>query len=116
MAARTRSKVAGSPKSPEIGQAPGEAPEHRLVHRLAGGLDRLAGVLAQLLVGPVVDHHHRAGEQAAALQPVQRTEGHHLGQVAADPEHDQHVGCCRSPFVGEWFPWFLTSPVSFLSS
>jgi hypothetical protein len=47
----------------------------------AGGLDRLAGVLAQVLGGPVVDRdaHDRAAEQAAALQPVERAEGHHLG-------------------------------------
>ena len=31
-------------------------------------------------------------EQAAALQPVQRSEGHHLGQVAGDAEDDQYVG------------------------
>jgi hypothetical protein len=78
----------------EVGEAPGEALEDLVVHRLAGGLDRLAGMLAQLLGGPVVDRdaYHRAGEQAAALQPVQGAEGHHLGEVAADPEHDQHVG------------------------
>jgi hypothetical protein len=51
-------------------------------------------VLAQLLGAPVVDRdpHDRAGEQPAALQPVEGAEGHHLGQVAADPEDDQHVG------------------------
>jgi hypothetical protein len=78
----------------EIGQAPGEALEDLLVNGLAGGLDRLAGVLAQVLGAPVVnrDPHHRAGEQPAALQPVEGAEGHHLGQVAADPEHHQHVG------------------------
>jgi hypothetical protein len=78
----------------EVRQAPGEPLEDLVVHRLPGGLDRLAGVLAQLIGGPVVDRdpHHRAGEQPAALQPVEGAEGHHLGQVAADPEHDQHVG------------------------
>ena len=43
--------------------------------------------------GPVVDRHadDRAVEQPARLEPVQRPEGHHLRQVARDPEHDEHV-------------------------
>ena len=43
---------------------------------------------------PVVDRHadDRAVQQPAALEPVQRTEGHHLGEVAGDPEDDEHVG------------------------
>jgi hypothetical protein len=77
----------------QVRQPPGEALEHRLLQRLAGRLDRLTGVLAQVLGGPVVDRdaNDRAGEQTAALQPVEGAEGHHLGQVAADPEDHQHV-------------------------
>ena len=56
--------------------------------------DRLAGVLAQLLVVPLVDRDadDRAVELAPRLEPVERPEGHFLRQVAADPEDRQHVG------------------------
>ena len=58
-----------------------------------GGLDRLPGVLAEVLVGPVVDGDadDRAVEQAPLLEPVERVEGHHLRQIAGDPEDDEHV-------------------------
>ena len=59
-----------------------------------GAHDRLAGPLLQLVVGPVVDGDadDRAVEEPARLEPVERAEGHHLRQVAGDPEHDQDVG------------------------
>ena len=64
-----------------------------VVDRLGGG-DRGAGVLAQVVDAPVVDRHadDRAVEHAALLEPVERPEGHHLGEVAGDAERDEHVG------------------------
>jgi hypothetical protein len=61
-------------------------------------------VLAHLVDRPVVARHsdNRAVEQAAALQPVQRLERHHPGQVAGDAEDHEHVGwlhVCRSAAV-----------------
>ena len=49
--------------------------------------------LLQLVDRPVVDGHadDRAVEQPAPLEPVERPERHHLGEVAGDPEHDEDV-------------------------
>ena len=76
------------------GKSPGEALEHGLVDRLAARFDRAARALAQILDRPVIagDAHDRAVEQAAALEPVERMERHHLRKVAGDAEHDEHVG------------------------
>ena len=76
-----------------------ETVEHLRVDGLARALDRRSRVLAQVADGPVVDGHadDRAAQQAAPLEPVQRAEGHHLGEVAGDAEHDEHVG--RLPVV-----------------
>ena len=78
----------------DVGEARREPCEDVLVGVADGGADRVAGVLAQLLVVPVVDRDadDRAVELAALLQPVERPEGHFLRQVAADPEDRQHVG------------------------
>ena len=83
----------------DVGQPGGEAVEHLLVDRLAGAHDRLAGVVPELVVGPVVDRHpdDRAREQPRALEAVQRSEGHHLGQVARDPEDHEDVRRLRLP-------------------
>jgi hypothetical protein len=61
------------------------------------GSDGLLRALAQVVIGPVVDRDtdDRAVQQAAALQLVERHEGHLLGEVAADPERDQHVRLLR---------------------
>ena len=57
------------------------------------GLDRLAGVVTEVLVRPVVEGHadDRAVEQPPGLEPVERVEGHHLRQIAGDPEDDENV-------------------------
>ena len=53
--------------------------------------------LDELVDRPVVDGDpdDRAVEQPALLEPVQRPERHHLGQVAGDPEDHEHVGGLR---------------------
>ncbi len=58
----------------------------------------LARVLAQLVDRPVVDGDadDRAVEQPALLEPVERAEGHHLRQVAGDPEDHEHVRGLRA--------------------
>ena len=78
----------------DVGEALREPVEHLRVGLLAGGgLDRLPGVLAEVLVRPVVegDADYRAVQQAPGLEPVERVEGHHLGQVARDSEDDEGV-------------------------
>ena len=72
----------------------GEAVEHLRVERLAGRHDRVAGALAELVVGHVVDGHpdDRARQQPAPLEAVERSERHHLGEVAGDPEDHEDVG------------------------
>ncbi len=75
----------------------GEAREHGLVELLAGADDRVACTLHELVDRPVVegDPDDRALQQAALLEPVQRPERHHLGQVARDPEDHEDVGHLR---------------------
>ncbi len=82
----------------DVREALREPLEHRLVELLPGADDRVPRALDQLVDGPVVDGDadDRAVEEAAALEPVQRTEGHHLREVAGDAEDDEHVrlaGC-----------------------
>ena len=76
-----------------VGQACGEAVEHVRVQRLTGAFDARARVLAQMLERPIVarDAHDRTLQQPAPLQSVERAKRHHLGQIAGDAEHDQHV-------------------------
>ena len=78
---------------PDVREARREALEHRLVELLPGPDDRRRARARQLVDGPVVDGDadDRAVEQAALLEPVQRAEGHHLRQVAGDPEDDEHI-------------------------
>jgi hypothetical protein len=78
----------------EVGEPVGQALEDLLVELFAGTHDRVAGTLLQLVERPVVDRdpEDRAVEQAALLEPVERAEGHHLGEVAGDPERDEDVG------------------------
>ena len=70
-----------------------EAVEDGGIDRLPGALDRLAGALHQLVHRPVVDRNSddRALQQPAPLEPVQRSERHHLRQVAGDPEDHEDV-------------------------
>ena len=77
----------------DVREALREPLEHRLVERLPGADDRVPRALDQLVDGPVVDGDadDRAVEEAAALEPVQRTEGHHLREVAGDAEDDEHI-------------------------
>ena len=78
----------------DVGEAGGEAIEDGLVDRRAAALDRFAGALLEVVDGPVVDSDadDRAIEQPALLEPVERVEGHHLGEVTGDPEDHEHVG------------------------
>ena len=77
----------------DVREALREPLEHRLVELLPGADDRVARALDELVDGPVVDGDadDRAVEEAAPLEPVQRTEGHHLREVAGDAEDDEHV-------------------------
>ena len=54
-------------------------------------------MVAEVVIRPVVDRHadDGAAQQTAPLQPVERVEGHHLGEVAGDPEDHEHVGRLR---------------------
>jgi hypothetical protein len=90
-----------------VGEPGGEPVEGLLVHRLACGLDRVAGMLAQVVGAPLVDGHSddRTAQQAAALQVVERAEGHHLRQVAGDAEDDEHVGPCAVGLGSRWRVW-----------
>jgi hypothetical protein len=77
----------------DVGEPSGETFEDCLVQRLARARDRRPGPFLQIVDGPVVDRHphDRTVEQTSTLQPVQGAERHHLGEVAGDPEHDEHV-------------------------
>ncbi len=77
-----------------VGEPCREPLEDLVVERLAGPDDAFAGVLAQVLERPVVarDPDDRAVQEAALLQAVERAEGHHLREVAGDPEDHEHVG------------------------
>ena len=71
-----------------------ETREDLLVEFLAGPYDGLARALDELLHRPVVhsDSDDRAIQQASLLEPVERVEGHHLRQIARDPEDHEDVG------------------------
>ena len=80
-----------------VGQARSEAVEDRAVELFAGAFDAFGRVLAQLLDRPVVagDADDRAVQEPALLEPVEREERHHLGQIAGDAEDHEHVCCLR---------------------
>ena len=80
----------------DVGEPSCQPAVRLLVDRLPAIDDALAGVHAQLVDVPVVtgNTHDRAVEQPAALESVERVKGHHLGEVAGDPEDDEHVGRC----------------------
>ena len=71
--------------------------EHRVVERLAGADDRLAGAFDELIDGPVVacDTDDRAVKKPAPFEAVERVEGHHLREIAGDPEDHQRVAVLR---------------------
>ena len=54
----------------------------------------VARPLDELVERPVVhgDADDRAVDQPALLQAVERVEGHHLGEVAGDPEDHEDIG------------------------
>ena len=80
----------------DVGEPVREALEHLRVDLFAGGLDRRARMVEQVLDRPVVHRHadDRAVEESPFLEPVQRPERHHLRQVTRDPEDHEHV--CRA--------------------
>ena len=71
----------------------GETREDLRIDLLTGAENRLARTRDQLLHTPVVDGHtdNREAEQAALLQPVERSERHHLREIASDPKDHQHI-------------------------
>jgi hypothetical protein len=75
-----------------------ETLEDGVVDLLARRGDALACVLDELLGRPVVHGDADDGdvEEAALLQPVEGAEGHHAGEVAGDPEDDEHVTRLRA--------------------
>ena len=83
----------------DVREPRGEAREDVLVQLLAGAHDRLARSLDKLLHRPVVhrDSDDRAIQQAALLEPVERAKGHHLRQIARDPEDHENVGLLSFP-------------------
>ena len=82
----------------DVGKPRHEALEDTLVELLAGGDDRVAGALDELVDRPVVNRNadDRTVEQAAPLEPVERVERHHSREVARDPEDHEHVRVLRS--------------------
>src|SRR4051794_35310311 len=82
----------------QVRQPAGEALEGLLVERLTTVDDCTTRALLQVVDCPVVnrDADDRAIEQASFLEPVQRAQRHHLGQVARDAEGDEDVGWLRS--------------------
>src|SRR5262249_39066804 len=86
---RRVAKVAGN-----VRKALRQTAEDVFVELLARADDRLTGALDELVDRPLVDGdaEDRTVEQAALLEPVERAEGHHLGEVARDPEDHEMVG------------------------
>ena len=78
----------------DVGQALRQPLEHRLVDVDPGVTQGRTDVLDQARVVPVVagDADDAGVEALAGLQPVQRAEGHLLGEVSGDPEDHQDVG------------------------
>ena len=78
----------------DVAEPAREPSEHLLVEVLAARDDRFARVVAQVIDAPVLGRHpdHRAFQQSAALEPVERAERHLLREVAGDPEDDEGVG------------------------
>ena len=78
----------------DVREARREAREHSRVEALACPDDRGPGSFHQLVHGPggVRDPDDRAVEQTPLLESIQRSERHHLGQVARDAEDDEDVG------------------------
>jgi hypothetical protein len=89
----TRVGVAVGEVAADVREPRRQAGEDLRVDRLAACLDAVVGMLAELLHRPVVDRNtdDRALQQAARLQAIERMQRHHLGQVAGDAEHDQHI-------------------------
>jgi hypothetical protein len=71
----------------------GETVEDLVVESLARAQNSFPRQLHELLGGDLsAGHpHDRAAEQSAALQPVQRAEGHLPGEIAGDAEDHQQV-------------------------
>src|SRR5689334_8833554 len=77
----------------DVREACREPREHFLVEWFARPDDRFARSLNQLIDAPVIDRHadDRAIEKLAPLQAVQRSERHHLGEVAGDAEDHEDI-------------------------
>ena len=87
-----------------VAERVGESLEDVLVERphlrcLEPGLDRLAGVLAEIVVTPLAaadaDHGHL--ERPVLAQVIERLQGHLLREIARDPEDHQGVALRTRP-------------------
>ena len=89
----------------DVREPSGEALEDRLIDGLSGALDRRARVLAKVIDRPIVHGHtqHRAVQQPAPLEAVQRAKGHDLGKVAGDAEGHEHVGLGSGRSMRSWY-------------
>ena len=78
----------------QVGQPVGQPVEHRVIDGFAALGDRLTSPRDQLVEGDVVAGypHDRTLQHFAALQAVQRPEGHLASQVPSDAEDDQDIG------------------------
>ena len=97
IAPATRSYVASSVKSPATYESRCAKRLKTLVDLLTRVVDGLPRMLPEVVDSPVVHRNpdDRALQESAPLQPVEGTQGHHLGQVAGDPEDDKDVGLLR---------------------
>ena len=79
---------------PIVGVAVDDWTVDQLIQRARDSITGTGETLDELIDGPVVDRdaENRAIEQASSLEPVERPEGHHLREVAGDPEDHELVG------------------------
>jgi hypothetical protein len=76
-----------------VSQPIGQPLEDRLVHRLAGVLDRRARASVDLILPPFppADAEHRTRQQVPRLEAIQRGQRHLAGEIAGDAEEDERV-------------------------
>ena len=88
--------------TPHVGEPRREPVEDLGVEVLPRCDDRVPGPLAQFVLGHVIhrDPDDGARQEPARLEPVQRSEGHHPGEVSRDPEDHEDIGRVRFPAPG----------------